>query len=153
MKINENLDKSVVALTATLVVFLLFVLVYYLPRSSKLAEAKESVQSLQIVRQEVSVLLPEVARTVPTTPIPQPDVRTWVASNALSGLEKKLVANDGYLQGQGAQVKLRRLTPTEAAQFMSSLTRVRLQIERMQLQDSDGDGAWDLEISLKVPQS
>ena len=53
---------------------------------------------------------------------------------------------------KGAQVKLRRLTPEDAAKFMSSLTRVRLVVERMQLQDSDGDGRWDMEINLKVPE-
>lgn len=138
---------------AAVTVFLLFLLVYYLPRSNQLSETKDKIQNLQTVRQEVSVLLPEVARTAPTTPLPTPDVRSWVAANALSGMDKNLfLANDGYLQGKGAQVKLRRMSPAQAAQFMSALTRVRLIVERMQLQDSDGDGRWDMEISLKVPQ-
>lgn len=110
------------------------------------------IEDLQGVRQEVSLLLPEVARTAPSKPIPQPDVRSWVSAHALTGIEKNMVANDSYLQGQGAQIKLRRLTPQQAATFMSSITRVRLVVEQLQLQDSDSDGRWDLEINLKVPK-
>jgi len=148
---REPWDKNLLALIAATVIFVLFFLVYFLPRSGSLRESRQTIDKLRTVRQEVSVLLPEVARTVPTTPLPQPDVRTWVATNALSGIEEHIVANDGYLQGKGAQVKLRKLTPKEVAQFFSALTRARLVIERMQLQDSDGDGNWDLEINLKVP--
>ncbi len=151
MKSTESWDKNLVALLVAAVVFVLFLVVYFFPRASQLKQAKNAIEELSGVRQEVSVLLPEVARTVPTTPPPMPDVRSWIAANALSGIEKNLVANDGYLQGQGAQVKLRRLTPDQAARFLSALTRVRLIVERMQLQDSDGDGRWDMEISLKVP--
>lgn len=150
--IRENLDKNFVALLVSLLVFVLFLLGYYLPRRNTLKTTRESVDNLQTVRQEVSVLLPEVARTAPTAPLPTPDVRSWVASNALQGLEKNFVANDGFLKGQGAQVKLRRLTPEQAGQFLASLTRVRLSVERLQLQDLDSDGSWDLEISLKVPE-
>lgn len=139
-------------MAATAIVFVLFLAVYVMPRSGTLRQTKTSIEDLQTVRQEVSVLLPEVARTVPTTPMPQPDVRTWIANNSLAGIEKNLIANDGYAEGKGAQVKLRRLKPEDAAKFMSSLTRVRLTVERMQLQDSDGDGRWDMEINLKVPE-
>jgi type II secretory pathway component PulM len=151
MNSSESWDKNVIALLATVSVFILFLLIYFFPRTSQLSKTKDSIEELRGVRQEVSVLLPEVARTVATTPEPLPDVRSWIAANALSGIEKNLVANDGYLQGKGAQVKLRRLQPKQAAGFLSSLTRVRLIVERMQLQDSDGDGHWDMEINLKVP--
>lgn len=152
MNQNESMDKNLLAMVVTAIVFVLFLVSYVMPRSGTLRQTNESIEKLQTVRQEVAVLLPEVARTVPTTPLPEPDVRTWIATNSLAGIEKNLIANDGYLQGQGAQVKLRRLKPEEAAKFLSSLTRVRLVVERMQLQDSDGDGRWDMEINLKVPE-
>lgn len=148
---TENWDKNAVALATTGVVFLLFLLLYFFPRTSTLTKTKKSIEDLQNLRQEVAVLLPEVARTAPTTPEPEPDVRSWIAANALKGVEKNFVANDGYLKGKGAQVKLRKLTPEQAAKFLSSITRVRLVVERLQLQDSDGDGRWDMEINLKVP--
>ena len=152
MRSMEEWDKNLVALIGAVVVFLLFLVTYILPRSEKLKETRLAIEELQATRQEVAVLLPEVARTTPTAPLPQPDVRSWIANNSLTGIEKNLVANDGYLQGKGAQVKLRHLTPKQAAGFLSNLTRVRLVVERMQLQDSDGDGHWDMEISLKVPE-
>lgn len=149
---RESWDPNLVAFTVGGVIFVLFLTVYFLPRSRSVAEHQDRIEKLQSLRQEVTLLLPEVARTVPTTPLPEPDVRSWVTANALSGMEKNLVANDGYLQGKGAQVKLRRLTPDQAAKFISSLTRARLIIERMELQDSDYDGRWDMEISLRVPE-
>lgn len=153
MNQTEGLDKNVMGLLGTLGVFVVFLLLYFFPRASRLSQADQEIQELQGVRQEVSVLLPEVARTFPTTPLPQPDVRSWIAANSLAGIEKNLVANDGYLQGQGAQVRLRRLTPSQAARFLSTLTRVRLIVERLQMQDSDGDGRWDMEINVKVPNA
>lgn len=149
---RENLDKNLAAFIAMILAFVLFLMVYYLPRNRSLHTTQETIRNLQGIQQEVSVLLPEVARTAPTAPMPTPDVRSWVANNALVGFEKNLVANDGYLKGQGAQVKLRRLSPEQAGQFLSSLTRVRLIVDRMQLQDLDSDGSWDIEISLKVPE-
>jgi len=152
MSTQESMDKNLLAMVVSIAVFVLFLAVYVMPRSGTLRETRESIESLQSVRQEVAVLLPEVVRTVPTTPLPQPDVRTWVANNSLGGIEKNLVANDGYLEGKGTQVRLRRLRPEDAAKFLSDLTRVRLVVDRMELQDSDRDGRWDLEISLKVPE-
>lgn len=152
MSAIEEWDKNLVAMLGAVLVFILFIVAYVMPRSNELTKTREAIDELQSTRQEVSVLLPEVARTTPTTPLPQPDVRSWIAANSLVGIEKNLVANDGYNQGLGAQVKLRRLTPEQAAGFLSNLTKVRLVVERMQMQDSDGDGHWDIEISLKVPQ-
>ncbi len=151
MKETTVWDRNVVALVGSGVVFVLFLLAYFFPRQNQLQTTRESIKTLNTTRQEVSVLLPLVARTAFTSPIPSPDVRSWIAANALGGLEKNLVANDGYLEGKGAQVKLRRMSPDQAARFLSQLTRVRLVIERMTLQDSDGDGRWDMEINLKVP--
>ena len=151
MNDSDSLDRNLVALIATIGVFLLFLLVYFFPRTNSLNKTREAIEDLEGVRQEVSVLLPEVARTSPVTPIPEPDVRSWVSANALTGIEKNMVANDSYLEGKGAQIKLRRLTPEQASKFLSSITRVRLVVERMQLEDGDKDGRWDLEINLKVP--
>ena len=70
---TENWDKNAVALATTGVVFLLFLLLYFFPRTSTLTKTKKSIEDLQNLRQEVAVLLPEVARTAPTTPEPEPD--------------------------------------------------------------------------------
>lgn len=144
-------ERNLTALSATGVVFLLFVLAYLGPRSAELRRLRESIQSLTAVRQEVTLLLPQVQQSAFTLPEPTDNVRSWVSAEALKGIEKQLVANDGYLEGKGAKVKLRRLSPAQAAQFFSQLTRVRLVIERLVMQDSDRDGRWDMEIDVRVP--
>lgn len=153
MRENVPKDRNVVALVVTGTIFILFVAIYLLPRTAELKRAKESIATLTATRQEVAVLLPQVMQTAFTTPEPADNVRSWVTAEALRGIEKLLVANDGYLEGKGAKVKLRRLSPQQTAAFLSQLTRVRLVVERMNMQDSDGDGRWDIEIDLKVPET
>lgn len=153
MKERVTRDRNLVALASAGAIFLLFLAAYYLPRVAKLKSTRESIAVQTTVRQDIAVLLPQLAQTAFTTPEPGNNVRSWISAQALRGMEKQLVANDGYLEGKGTKVKLRRLSPQQAAKFLSELTRVRLVIERMTLQDSDGDGRWDMEIDLKVPES
>lgn len=146
-------DRNLVALTSVGLVFLLFLVFYYLPRSAQLQETRQAIQALTTTRQEVAILLPQVIETAFTTPEPADNVRSWISTEALKGLEKQMIVNDGYLEGKGAQVKLRRLSAPQVGQFFSQLTRARLVIERMTLQDSDRDGRWDMDIDLRVPAS
>lgn len=154
MSAGPERDRNFVALLATGGLFLLFVAVYMVPRAAELRGTKESIVNLTKARQEVSLILPQVAQTALTAPEPTPNVRAWITSQAFKGLDqaKQVSVNDGYLEGKGAKVKLRKLKPDQAARFLAQLTRVRLVVERMVLQDSDGDGYWDLEIDVKVPQ-
>ncbi len=145
-------DRNLLAWFAFGLFLLLYLTLYFFPRMQTVSETEASIHTLRTARQEVAVLLPQVARTAFSTPIPEPDVRTWIANNALGGLDQNLVANDSYQEGRGSQVRLRRLQPEQAARFLSELTRVRLVIEKMDLQDSDQDGRWDLEISVRIPE-
>lgn len=146
-------DRNVVALTTVGVVFLLFLAAYFIPRGGQLKRTQDSLRSLTTTRQEVALLLPQLAQTAYTTAEPADNVRSWVAAEALKGLEKQVKANDGILEGKGAKVQLRRLTPQQAGKFLSQLTKVRLMVDRMSLLDSDKDGQWDMEIDLQVPAS
>jgi len=147
-------DRNLIALAATVCVFALFVVVYVLPRTAELRRTRDSITQLTKSRQELAILVPQVALTAINLPEPEPNVRAWITAQAFKGLDqaKQVSVNDGYLEGKGAKVKLRKLEPAQAAQFLSQLTRVRLVVERMVLQDADGDGFWDLEIDVKVPQ-
>lgn len=147
-------DRNLAALSLTFSLFLLFLIAYYLPRSAKLNSTLQQNATLSQTRQEVALLLPQLALTSPTAPPPSGKVSAFISTDALPGLDptKQVAANDSYLDGKGAKVKLRRLTPEQAAQFLAKLTKVRLIVERMQLQDSDGDGLWDIDIDLKVPE-
>lgn len=151
MRESIGKDRNLVALVSAGVIFLLFLAGYYLPRQARLRQDREALKALATTRQEVALLLPQLAQTAFTTPEPADNVRSWVAAEALKGIEQQMERNDGYLEGKGAQVKLRRLTPQQASNFLSQLTKVRLVVERMTLQDSDRDGRWDMDIDLKVP--
>lgn len=146
-------DRNLIALTATGIVFVVFLLAYFLPRTAKITQTRQAIESLNSTRQEVAILLPQVVETAFTTPEPADNVRSWISTEALKGLEKQMVGNDGYLEGKGAQVKLRRMSPAQTAQFISQLTRARLVIERLVMQDSDRDGRWDMDIDVRVPAS
>lgn len=151
MKELANRDRNLVALAAAGGIFVLFLAAYYVPRMAQLRASREALRSLTSTRQEVSILLPQVAETMSTAPEPAENVRAWLSTEALKGIEKQATA-DGYAEGSGAKVKLRRLTAQQAAKFLSQLTKAKLVVERMQLQDSDGDGRWDMEIDVRVPQ-
>ncbi len=154
MSASPERDRNLVALVSTVGVFFLFVAVYMLPRAAELKKTRESITALTKTRQEVALIIPQVARTALTTPEPTPNVRAWITAQAFRGLDqtKQVSVNDSYLEGKGAKVKLRKLKPDQAARFLAQLTRVRRVVERMVLLDADGDGFWDLEIDVKVPQ-
>ena len=151
MRESIGKDRNLVALATAGVIFVLFLVAYYLPRQSEFRQSRETLKTLGTTRQEVALMLPQLVQTAFTTPEPADNVRSWISAEALRGLEKQMVSNDGILAGKGAKVKLRRLSPQQASSFLSQLTRVRLEVEHMILQDSDHDGRWDMDIDLKVP--
>lgn len=134
-------------------VFFLFLLFYALPRHRANQELKRQIAELARAQQELVLLLPELKRTERTLPEPAPDVRSWIANNALKGLDKKLVKNDSGNNGKMAEFKLVKLQPTEVGGFLSQLTRVNLVLENLTLSDFDADGRWDLEGQVKVPEA
>ena len=149
---NEQKGVPAIALVgAALAVFVLFVLLYALPRHRANQDLEKEIQALIDAQQEVALLVPELKRTERNLPEPAPDVRSWVASNALAGLEKNLVKNDSGNRGKLADLKLRAMKPQQVGQFLSQLTRVNLVLERMSLSDFDADGRWDIEAQVKVP--
>ena len=86
-------------------------------------------------------------------PDPQPNVAGWLTRHALAGLENHLDANNPYKEGSGAQLKLRSLQADQVARFLSTLRQVNLVVDRLYLQDRDGNGRWDMEIYVEVPGS
>lgn len=146
---DDNRAMRVVGIA--LLVLLAFLFLYALPRYRSNVALAQQTQQLEEVRGELAASLPEAQRLRNTLPEPAPDVRAWIAAEALQGLESNLVSNDSYSNGRGSQVKLRKLTPFEATQFLTNLTRVNLVFARLSLQDWDGDGNWDLEAFVEVP--
>ncbi len=150
---SEKAVNPVVLLGAAGGAFLLFLLLYAYPRHRANRQLEQQIQELTQARQEIALLLPELKRTERNLPEPAPDVRSWIANNALKGLDKKLVKNDSGDEGKLAEIKLVKLQPEEVGAFLSQLTRVNLILESLTLSDFDADGRWDLEGRVKVPEA
>lgn len=150
---GQDFDKRTVGLIAgTLLVLLVFIFAYALPRYHANLRLSQQIQQLQTVRQQLGGLLPEALRLKRTVPTPRPTVRDWITSKALGGIASKLVSNDSYANGRGSQIKLRKLTPFQTARFLTDLTRVDLVLQRVSLQDWDADGNWDLDAMVEEPK-
>ncbi len=149
---NKDLRKSVAVYVSILIGVCGFVFLYLLPRWHENGELAERIASLERTRSEVIRLLREERRLRRELPSPKPDVPGWVAEAALGGMERKLVSNDPYRKGAGAQVKLRNLNPKQVFDFMVRLLRVDLIIRRIVISDWDRNGNWDLEIFLEIPE-
>lgn len=143
---------------AVILLTLVFIYGYALPRKHSVEALEQEIVGLESARGDLAKLLPEVSRLRQRVPNPPSadqkiDLRSWIAKNALTGLEKNLTSNDTFAQGAGAAVKLRKMSPAQVVRFMGELTRVNLMLERLVLNDWDGDGRWDLELMVKVPTS
>ncbi len=155
MATERSLNPAVIA-GVVIVLVLVFVYGYAVPRHRSNQALAQEIQQLEQVRGQLLALLPEVEKLHQKVPDPpssddRPDLRSWIAQNALIGLEKNLISNDSYAQGAGASVKLRKLSPAQTVRFFGELTRVNLMLERLDLNDWDGDGRWDIELMVRVP--
>ncbi|MBI3928599.1 MAG: hypothetical protein HY319_23875 [Armatimonadetes bacterium] len=149
---QQPTTRTLIAAALSLLVVVLFVFAYLLPRLGHNRELATEIQSLEEGRGELSTLLSQVDPASRSLPPPQPDVPSWIAANTLTGMERKLVSNDPFRKGQGAQVRLRNVPPEQVAGFLNRLVQVRLQVLRLLLQDWDGNGKWEVEVFLAVPE-
>ncbi len=96
--------------------------------------------------------LTEVAQdNQPMAPDPKPDTSGWLAAQALTGLERRLITNSPSSGGAGAEVKLRKLTPTEVMQLLGQMTKVNLIVRRLELSDLGSRSQWDVHLMVEVP--
>lgn len=133
-------------------VALLFVTLYLPPRLAHNAELRARIRQFDARRAEMVALLEEAGSLRRPPPDPRPSVPAWITANALRGLEDHLDYNNPYQNGQGAEVKLRSLTPGQVASFLGRLGRVNLILQKVTLDDRTGDGRWDLVIQVEVPR-
>jgi hypothetical protein len=96
--------------------------------------------------------LTEVAQdNQPMAPDPKPDTSGWMAAQALTGLERRLITNAPSSGGAGAEVKLRKLNSTEVMQLLGQLTKVNLIVRRLELSDLGSRSEWDVHLMVEVP--
>lgn len=134
-----------------LVLFLLLLAwVGYRQQSSQLLQA-QVLQEEADQRRFLSRLTEVAQDNQPMAPDPKPDTSGWMAAQALTGLERRLITNAPSSGGAGAEVKLRKLTPTEVMQLLGQLTKVNLIVRRLELSDLGSRSEWDVHLMLEVP--
>lgn len=148
---NEGNKTRLYLAISGAIVALLFLFAYVLPRSSSNRNLESQIVAVQRSQGEILALLPESLQAKNSAPAPQPDVHTWISQNLLGGLERRLVAHNPYKNGQGAEVKLRSLTPAEVAAFVGGLATTNLVIKRVVMQDLGSRGQWELELFVETP--
>ena len=149
---NEVNRTRVYLAVAGAVLALLFLFAYVLPRSRSNRDLERRIAEIQRSQGEITALLPQAAQSKNFAPAPAPDVQTWVNQNLLTGLERRLVSNNPYRNGQGVEIKLRSLTPAEVSTFMGGMATTNLIIKRLVLQDLGSRGAWEMELFVEIPE-
>ena len=67
-------------------------------------------------------------------------------------MEKHLDSNNPYKDGLGSQLKLRNIDKQQIIDLFDKINKVNLIITSLKLEDADGDGRWNVEMMVEVPQ-
>lgn len=146
-KINQHLYLILAALFV-----LLWMFAYAVPRMSDTKRLQQESADLIQERRSITNALAAYAELPVPPPLPTPNTVSWISKNALKGLDNHLECNNPYSNGKGAQVKLRAIKADQASAFLSELRTVNLMIKSIKLEDTDGDGRWNLEVMVEAPQ-
>lgn len=104
-------------------------------------------------RRFLSTLALAAQDSQPLPPSPKPDTAGWLASNALRGLDRRLLSNVPVAGGAGAEIKLRNLKPEEVVRFLQQLTKVNLIVRRLMLSDLGSRSLWELHLIVESPRN
>ena len=74
-----------------------------------------------------------------------------MSTSVLKNLEKNVESNNPYKNSQGVQVKLRSVTAEQITELLDSMRATNVIIKSFSLDDSDGNGRWNLEFMVEVP--
>ncbi len=126
---------------------------WLLPRQWQAERLEKEIRVTKSVQGDLAKLLPDLAQsTTPPAPDPKPNAAGWLSSQALSGLERRVVSNTPSSGGRGAILKLRSLKAGEITNLLQQLTRVNLVVKRLGVADLAARGTWDVELTVEVPQ-
>ena len=149
MKENDSKQALYAGILAFIV--LIWVFAYALPRWRSISALEQESQGYAKERQSIANSLATLQRSHSDLQDPQPNTVSWINKNALRGLEKNLDSNNPYGEGKGAQLKLRKVSADSIVQLVKKLGTVNLVIKSFKLEDSDGDGYWNIELMVEVP--
>lgn len=141
-------------LQKTAIAFLVLLAVWGLWRNQTLIALEAQVRDEESAQRRFLATLALAAQdSQPLPPSPKPDTAGWLASNALRGLERRLLANTPAAGGAGAEIKLRNLKPEEVVRFLQQLTKVNLVVKRLVLSDLGSRSLWELQMLVETPRN
>lgn len=147
---DKNSQQALYAAILAVIV-LLWALVYAVPRWKAIGALERESQGYAKERQNIANSLAALQRSRSDLEAPQPNAVAWIAAHALEGLDRNVECNNPYKNGQGAQLKLRKITASDIDNLLRQLSTVSFVITSFKLEDSDGDGFWNLELMVEVP--
>lgn len=149
---NEQTPRQTIYIGILIAVTALWTFVYALPRLSQVHTLEQESQGYARQRQEIANALAAYQRSRSDLPAPDPNTVSWLAANALTGLEKNLDSNNPYKDGKGSELKLRNIDGEQVAALFEKLNKVNLIITSLKMEDADGNGRWNVEMMVEVPQ-
>ena len=146
-----NERRPLLALVAALLT--LFIGVFYiLPRQRQMATMQKDILDLQNSQSAASKLIPEAAeQTGNLAPNPTPNVPGWLTTHAIGGMDKQLISNNPYRNGQGSSLEMRALKPLEVSTLLGKMTQVNLIVKSLSFADFNARGVWDVKLQVEVP--
>ncbi|MGM9992701.1 MAG: hypothetical protein ACI376_07675 [Candidatus Bruticola sp.] len=148
---NQDLSRQLLFAVSLVIVALLWGIFYALPRYKSTSAAEARAASLRSERKSITRAMQAFSRSKSSKKAPNPNTATWINTSILKNLEKNVESNNPYKNSQGVQLKLRSVTAEQITDMLDSMRSANVIIKSFKLDDSDGNGRWNLELMVEVP--
>lgn len=148
---NQNVSKQLLFIVILALVALLWAIFYAVPRYKTIGETESKVSRLRLERKGITQAMQDFSRSKSSKAVPNPNTAAWMNTSVLKNLEKNVESNNPYKNSQGVQVKLRSVTAEQITELLDSMRTTNVVIKSFNLDDSDGNGRWNLEFMVEVP--
>lgn len=148
---NQNLSKQLLFLVALALLALVWAVSYAIPRYKAIGETEARVARLRSERNGITQAMQDFSRSKSSKAAPNPNTAAWMNTSVLKSLEKNVESNNPYKNSQGVQVKLRSVTAEQITELLDAMRTTNVVVKSFNLDDSDGNGRWNLEFMVEVP--
>lgn len=148
---NQNLSKQLLFLVALALLALVWAVSYAIPRYKAIGKTEARVARLRSERNGITQAMQDFSRSKSSKAAPNPNTAAWMNTSVLKSLEKNVESNNPYKNSQGVQVKLRSVTAEQITELLDAMRTTNVVVKSFNLDDSDGNGRWNLEFMVEVP--
>mgnify|MGYP004455533329 CR=1 FL=1 len=148
---NQNLSKQLLFLVALALLALVWAISYAIPRYKAIGKTEARVARLRSERNGITQAMQDFSRSKSSKAAPNPNTAAWMNTSVLKSLEKNVESNNPYKNSQGVQVKLRSVTAEQITELLDAMRTTNVVVKSFNLDDSDGNGRWNLEFMVEVP--